>query len=120
MIFNNHRLVTVICPSCDGNGCGICGHIGKCNAKEYAKIEPIEPLRFKSNKGDFEPQEVDDQDFELYHMELRHKHHPDDVVLIKTIPNPSEETKKRLYWRAKYILLKIKIEKIIEKLKSLF
>lgn len=120
LLNNNHRLVTVICPSCNGNGCGICGHIGKCNAKEYAIIEPIEPLRFKSNKGDFdfEPEELDDQELELHYMELRYKHHPDEIVFAQTISNPSEETKKRFCWRAKLVFLKIKIQKFIEKIKN--
>lgn len=122
---NNHRLVTIICPSCNGNSCGICGHIGKLEAKEYNKIEAIEPLPFKSNKGDFdfEPQDFDDQnfddqDFEFHHMKSLAEYDSDAVVLIKTIPNPSKETKKRFYWRARYLLLKIKAQEIIEKIKK--
>lgn len=51
-------------------------------------------------------------------MKTPAKYDPDAVVLIKITPNPSQETIKRFYWRARYILLKIKVQKIIEKIKK--
>lgn len=39
--FNFYYFANVICPSCDGNGCGICHHIGYVKAKIIENKEKL-------------------------------------------------------------------------------
>lgn len=68
-------LVDIICPSCDGNGCGICQHIGKMKAKmlisdNLSKLTftGFHPLDFDDS---FFDENKDNENFELHYMKLK-------------------------------------------------